>query len=155
MPIREGRHHRIRIMFTDQSYAEVAVRPHHDDLRLRILGALTPGTPEPPGTLAATTATTPDTLARHPRPMTAAGLIRRTKKTVSITETDLRELTEQTRYIAVASRIIVPQPPHWAARMTAWRPRGTYVSITVAVRHVSATFSVVGGVGDPTVLVGR
>ncbi|WP_250004541.1 helix-turn-helix domain-containing protein [Actinoplanes sp. M2I2] len=119
----EGRHHRLRIMFTDQSYAEVAVRAHqdvrrfveifdriHDDLQLRVLGGLTPGTPENLTVLAGTLAVTPDTLTRRLRLMTAAGLVQRpSKKTVVITEAGVRALAEQTRYIADWSRVIVPR----------------------------------------------
>jgi hypothetical protein len=124
MSMREGRHHRLRIMFTDQSYAEVAVRPHqearrfveiadriHDDLRLRLLGALVLGTPENKNALAGTLAVTVDTLTRQLRPLTAAGPVRRTKNTVTLTEAGARAPGEQTRYIAEWSRVIVPPPP--------------------------------------------
>lgn len=121
--MREGRHHRLRIMFTDQSYAEVAVRAHqdarrfveisdriHDDLRLRVLGALIPGTPESLDVLAGTLAVTTDTLTRRLGPIAAAGLVqRRSEKTVVITEAGVRALAEQTHYIADWSRVIVPR----------------------------------------------
>jgi hypothetical protein len=124
LSMREGRHHRLRLMFTDQSYAEVAVRPHqdarrfveifdriHDDLRLRVLGALIPGTPENSNALAGNLGFTADKLTRQLGPLAAAGLVRRTKNTVIITEAGGRALAEQTRYIAEWSRVVVPPPP--------------------------------------------
>ncbi|MDY7089237.1 MAG: hypothetical protein SYR96_29535 [Actinomycetota bacterium] len=124
MPIKEGRQHLLRIIFTDQSYAEVAVRPHHDarrfaeifdrihdDLRLRLLGALVPGVPEQKTTLAGRLMVSADTLTRQLTPLAAAGLVRKGKKTVTITEAGVEALLEQTRYIAEWSRVVVPRLP--------------------------------------------
>jgi predicted transcriptional regulator len=68
-----------------------------DDLRLRVLGALVPGTPENLDVLAGKVAVTTDTLIRRLGPLVAAGLVqRRSKKTVVITEAGSRALAEQT-----------------------------------------------------------
>ncbi|WP_430788703.1 winged helix-turn-helix domain-containing protein [Actinoplanes sp. G11-F43] len=124
LPVREGRRHRLRVMCTDQSYAEVAVRPYHDarrfveifdrirdDPRLRVLGALTPGAPVHLDVLAGVLTIPVATLDRQLRPLSSAGLVRRKHNTVTVTDAGVRELAERTGYIAEWSRVIVPPPP--------------------------------------------